>query len=81
MSLLPDPGEMSWDRWSARVYEDYCGAGVPMPVPELRWKDWAHSLRNTNAAINAGVVPMPLGFSDWRDWARRVRVLPSPPGA
>lgn len=68
MAIIPDPDGLTFERWSAQVY-DTLPTTVPMPFPEEAWRDWA-VVACAGFQVAGFSVPTPEGFETWQDWTR-----------
>lgn len=66
-AFLPSPSTLKFMEWAPVAVEQLAAYGVPEPVSEDSWRDWAATL--ANGALPGTPAPDPYGFPDWQSWA------------
>lgn len=68
--IVPQPGGLSFEEWSAVLSEQFAEYGLPEEHPtEGNWREWALRVRGVDALAE---VPEPTFFEGWREWGERV---------
>lgn len=68
MATIPEPDGLTFERWSAAVYDTF-PLTVPMPVAEAAWRGWA-ALTVSAFQVTGYTLPMPDLFDTWQEWVR-----------
>lgn len=67
---IPQPQGLQFVEWGTLVAEQLATYGVPAPVSEATWQEWAQQLLQEP---QLGLAPFPVGYSSWTDWASQFR--------
>jgi hypothetical protein len=69
MAVIPDPIELSFERWAASVYDTF-PLTTPIPGPEDQWRLWASAVVAA-FQVTGYTLPTPGQYQTWQSWAKQ----------